>query len=307
MKHFYSGKHFISIILVTILFILSALPVNAAGYGAAKTVTVTMDREEILEAENHKGSSNKIVKWDDFWAGKKDTYDGSIPASLLDDPVYCSMNLPSESRSQTMIDSWRDNAHITGYIEPPATKVLSIGAIYSTAGVRIENDINICIGKIKLFAFSKSQGRWITVDSQKYPTGLYFYKMPWGSEGSVPVAPKKIEYKSNYVRVTLTPEEINSSCLHFWGKSQDISEDYLYYACAYEFWVEDKNYKGGDLTATLGIDAKTSDSQATVSQLFSSRGITPTSSKKVIWGHTIPSTDYNRRRDGDTLLRLFKR
>ena len=80
-------------------------------------VTVTLDRQKILNAKKSDYSKNTVLKWDKFRVGSKDTYDGSIPINYLDDPVYTSMLLPSESRSDSMINGWLDNGHITGYID----------------------------------------------------------------------------------------------------------------------------------------------------------------------------------------------
>ena len=268
----------------------------------SEPVTVTLNREQILSASSEDFSNNSVLKWDKFRVGKKDTYDGSIPVSLLDDEVYCSMNLPSESRSDTMISSWRDNGHIVDYIDDRATRVLSMGAIYTTSGVTVSSDVTICLGKIKMFAYSASQQQWIVLDSQPYPAGIYLYKMPWTSAAQR-IKPD-IDYSNGYAKITLKPDQLNGYCLHFWGVSQEISDDYIYYATAYDAWCENTDYVTNSLTMTVGADAKASDRQTTTGQLFSSRGLTLTDKVKTSWGHTIPADSYTEE-FGTTLQMLF--
>lgn len=265
-------------------------------------VTITLNREQILSASADDYSANTVLKWDKFRVGKKDTYDGSIPIELLDDDVYCSMNLPSESLSDTMISAWRDNGHIVDYIDGRASRVLSMGAIYPTSGVTITSNVTICLGKIKMFAYSASKQQWITLDNQPYPAGIYLYKMPWTS-ASQRIKPD-IDYSNGYAKITLTPEQLNGYCLHFWGVSQEISDDYIYYATAYDAWCENTDYVTNSLTMTVGADAKASDRQTTTGQLFSSRGLTLTDTVKTSWGHTIPADSYTEE-FGTTLEMLF--
>ena len=96
-----------------------------------------LNRDEIINAKSNKYKSDDVVYWDEYFKADKDVHDGKIPVSLLNDPVYCSMNLPSESRSDFMIEAWRDNAHIIGDCSSPkATKMLGMGAVYLSTGKR---------------------------------------------------------------------------------------------------------------------------------------------------------------------------
>lgn len=265
---------------------------------------ITMNRQQILSNIGKSYPSDTVVKWDSFRVGKRDTNDGKIPTELLDDTVYLSMNLPSESLCDYMVSAWRDNGHITGDLSnDAAVKALSMGAVYTTSNCELPDSFTVCLGKIKLFAFSKSQNKWLVIDEQPYPAGIYVYTLPWESTKATKC--ENVTYYPDHAEITLTRQEFEGNVLHFWGKSATINkQDYLYYACAYEVWSNDGSVSN-KLTATIGIDSKNSNSTATISQLFSSRGLSVNTTHKTHWGHTIPNSEYIKNRDGDVLKSLY--
>ncbi len=217
-------------------------------------------------------------------------YKHYIKISLLLDPVYQSMNLNSESQSDYMISENRNKGRLYGDTSSENTKmVLGFGGIYATSGKDLPNNFNVYISRIKTFAYSKSQHRWLVIDNQPYPCGIYIFTLPWGN--SKVSKCQKITYTNSYVKISLTANELQNSCLHFWGKSVPIhKDDYLYYACAYTFWVDTPAI--GKLTATNGIDAKDATGDNTIVQLYSSRGLSSSYYPKTHWGHTIPNSEY---------------
>jgi len=264
--------------------------------------TVALSRGEILSAAGNAYSSNDVLQWDSFRLGSNDVADGRIPTEWLNDPVYLSMNLPSESVSDYMTSIKRDNAHIIGTVGDAQSTAVSMGALYQTTGTTLPETFTVCLGKIKLFAFSKSQNDWIVLDAQPYPTGVFVYTLPWTNTTSTKC--QNVTYFDDHIEVQLTAEEMTGNVLHFWGKRPPVDKsDYLYYAAAYEFWLKDSS-ANGCLTATIGIDAKDANG-GNVSQLFSSRGLNVTTSKKVHWGHTIPNSEYSTTRDGARLQQLY--
>ena len=202
------------------------------------------------------------------------------------DPVYDSMTLPSESQSDYMKKSHRDVGKIIGDTSSPLSeKVLSIGAVYPTSGATLPDHFSVYLGKMKLFAYSASRGRWIVLDYQPYPAGIYIYTLPWETTKSSKC--KNITYTQDYAKIDLTASDLSNSVLHFWGHCVDIDKsDYLYYACAYSFWVDEP--AKGKLTATSGIDTKMRDGANGGEQLYYSRGLSTDTFEKVQWGHTVP-------------------
>ena len=219
------------------------------------------------------------------------------------DPVYDSMTQPSESMSDFQIKAHRNYGHITGDTKDPRTVgVLSMGALYITSGQKLPYKFTVYLGRITNFAYSKKQGKWIIIDDQPCPRGIYIYTLPWETTKSKKC--KVTHNKNGTAVVSLTAAELEGACLHFWGKTvPHDNDDYLFYACAYDFWVDSPAV--GKLSAAIGIDAKDNTQGGTTSQLFSSRGLSSSTQKKTHWGHTVPVEDYDKYHTSD-LNKLFK-
>lgn len=272
-----------------------ALP--ASGNGSSTTTNGTtsntvhsLSREKILSLSSNAYPEGDSVIWKDFQKYKSDAADGIIPMSLINDKIYTSMNLPSESRSDMMISAWRDNGHSAGSTSSPDCKTLTnFGAIETTSGMTLPDSFNIYLGAIKMYAYSKSQQKWILIDSHPYPTGIYVYTLPWTTTKATKCT--DVTYTSTYAKVKLTKDQLQNNCLHFWGSNVPLNKsDYLYFASSYDFWVDSS--LTSKLTASSGIDAKDSTGSKVISQLFSSRGYSSKTYKKTVWGTTIPNDKY---------------
>lgn len=252
---------------------------------------VELNRDEILNSTSSSFSSNTFVRWNEFRQSWKDYNDGIIPSQLLDDAVYCSMNLPSESQSDYMISVNRDNAHIIGDTSAPEIqKAVAMGGLYTSTGEVLPDNFSVYLGKIVLYAFSKSENTWVVIDSQPYPVGIAIFTLPWKNSKSTYC--QNIEYTDEYAKINLTGEEMSNNVLHFWGGKVPINkEDYLFYASAYSFWVSDS--AENKLTAVGGIDAKAATGTNTIVQLYSSRGLSSSCTRKILWGHTVPNAQYS--------------
>ena len=249
-----------------------------------------LTEEEILSARAEDYEEGAVLRWDNYKRTKLDLCDGRIPVSKLNDPVYCSMNLPSEIMSDWTRKAYRQNGHIHGTTQPESVKrVLSWGGIYQAENTELPEHFSVYLGTIKLFAYSKSQQCWLLIDNQPHTMGNMLYELPWTLRKSKDC--QNITYYDDYVKVDLSRDEINSHCLHFWGKGAYVDkEDYLYYASAYTFWTDES--VAGKLCATSGIDSK--DGYGTVTELFFSRGIASSTEPKVVWGHTISNEEYDK-------------
>lgn len=250
-----------------------------------------LDRNAILSASKANFNEGDSVKWDSFRAQGRDVCDGVIPVSLLDDPVYTSMNLPSESRSDYLIKANRDNGHILGDTSSPdAQKIVSIGSIYQTSGTTLPDEITICIGKIKLFGYSTSTNQWVTISSDSAPADAMIYRIPWSS-GVIKCDNKQIY--DDHMEVTVSGADLAGNTLHFWGTKVPFDKtQYAYYACAYTYWVKgDEN--SNLLTSVIAMDIKASTGTNTIAQLISSRGMSVQPYQKTIWGTTIPNSVYD--------------
>ena len=293
----------LAIVLLAAKVIMSDDVVNAKESRKTDTVQI-LSRDEILNAQEADYKNVSYVKWQEYDASDATVQDGVIPVNLLSDEIYCSMNLPSESRSNEMIQMNRDNGKIMSGMTSKQSSIVGIGAIYSTAGADLPDQFTLCIGKIKTFAYLDSIDNWAIIDEQPYPDGVYLYKMPWTEHKSKKC--NNIQYYSDHVEISLTKEEFTSYALHFWGKRKAVDrKDVRYVACAYDFWIKETG-NDGKFTAAIGIDAKDKKgSSASIVQLFSSRGMQVTSQKRTQWGQTIPNAEYDSVYDGYVLKLLY--
>ena len=98
----------------------TAIPANSSSPNKApqktpaaeSSATHILTRSQILSLTSNSYPSTDSVKWEGFKKYAYDVADGVIPMSLINDPVYTSMNLPSETLSEYMISCSRDNAHV---------------------------------------------------------------------------------------------------------------------------------------------------------------------------------------------------
>lgn len=277
--------------------------VNASENNNTNKVKI-LSKEEILNAKETDYSDNTLLKWKDYKVYDNSVHDGVIQSNLLSDEIYCSMNLPSESRSDEMIEMKRTNARIMNDFSPIHSSMVGIGAVYKTSGAVLPKNFTLCIGKIKTFAYLKSINNWTLIDEQPYPAGIYLYKMPWSDHSTKKC--NNIQYYSDHVEIELTAEEFKGYTLHFWGKRKNIDpNDVVYVACAYDFWIKESGYDGL-FTATIGIDAKDKDgSYDSIAQLFTGRGLEVTSKRITQWGQTIPNSEYDPVNDGHVLEVLY--
>lgn len=279
--------------------------VSAAEKSNAITIQY-LSREDILKADETDYDDTILLKWNEYQASSSKVHDGVIPAKLLSDNIYCSMNLPSESRSDEMIQMKRDNGKVMNEMSEKQSTLTGMGAIYKTSGAVLPENFTLCLGKIKTFAYLKSINNWILVDEQFYPTGVYLYKMPWTEHSAKECS--DIKKYSDHIEIKMTDDEFDGYALHFWGKRSSIDqEDVLYVACAYDFWIKEPGYDEV-FTATIGIDAKDGNgSNASTVQLFSSRGLAATCERRTHWGQTIPNDKYNPIWDGYVLKILYEK
>ena len=294
----------ILIIAVVLIGLFSFKYDVTASENNASGKVQSLSKEEILNAKETDYSSNTLLKWKDYKTYSNSVHDGVIPASLLSDEIYCSMNLPSESRSDEMIEMKRTNGRIMNDLSPNHSTMVGIGAVYKTSGATLPQNFTLCIGKIKTFAYLRSINNWTLIDEQPYPTGIYLYKMPWSDHSTKKC--NNIQYYSDHVEIKLTAEEFTGYTLHFWGTRKNIDRnDVTYVACAYDFWIKEKGYDGL-FTATIGIDAKDSEgSYDSIAQLFTGRGLEVNSKKRTQWGQTIPNSEYDPLNDGHVLEVLY--
>ncbi|MCR4689755.1 MAG: hypothetical protein K5739_00200 [Lachnospiraceae bacterium] len=288
--------------MVWLMAVCAVLLPGKAALAEEPENLVKLSREQMLNAKAEDYAEDAVLYWEEFQKNKLDGCDGHIPVSKLSDPVYCSMNLPSESMCDFTRKAKRDNGHLNAVVKSDAeARLLSWGGIYLTEGETLPEHFSVYLGTIKLFAYSKKQKCWRLIDDQPYPSGIALYELPWTTHKNKECG--HVEYTDTYAKVDLTAEDLANNCLHFWGIPTRLDrEDDLYYAEALTFWTDAS--VAGKLTATSGLDTKKSAGSNTVGELIFSRGIASSNDAKVVWGHTIPNAEYDKAR-GSYLNKLY--
>lgn len=296
-------KRYLLGISMVVLLVFTGHGVNATEKKVVSEIQY-LSREEILCAKKDDYRNGSSVKWEKYRTSKSGIHNGIIPVELLEDDVYCSMNLPSESRSDETIRMYRDNGMVMNQMTEEQKTLIGMGAIYKTTKKKLPEKFTLCLGKIKTFVYLKDIENWILLDEQPYPAGVYLYKMPWTEHSRKKCS--DVKYYTDHIEIKMTNKEFENYALHFWGKSNKIEqENVLYVACAYEFWIKERG-NDGVFTATIGIDAKDEKgSDESIVQLFYSRGLEVTSKKKTHWGQTIPNEVYDSLYDGHVLTLLY--
>ena len=295
------------VLFVMIVLGVECVVMNIEMHNAeASSVIVKEWDAESTDVRKEKKESIEEGEPDEIQKAELEVYSRNREINKVFDPIYLSMNLPSETRSDEMIRMWRDKGYIMSEMQEEHSTIIGIGAIYKTSGAVLPESFTLCIGKMKTFAYLKSVNNWVLIDEKNYPAGVYLYKLPWTEHYSKKC--ENIQEVGDHIEISLTKKEYEGFVLHFWGRLKQIDRtDVLYVACAYDFWIKEPEYQS-IFTATIGVDAKDSKgSQKSIKQLFTGRGLSVMPECRTHWGHTIPNEEYDFVRDGVTLNALYEK
>ena len=191
--------------------------------------------------------------------------------------------------------SFRKRPKILNYKPSGYTSAVGIGAIYPVTGATLPDNFNICFGKFKTFVLMEGQNeQWKVLDSQAPLNSTYnyrLYKLPWTLNKSFALSRNSFIVGSDYVKISLTKEDLDSQVFHFWGdKKLCLSENVVGMVTIYEVWSDTPNIFG-KLSASIAIDQK-ADGKNT-QQAFYSRNYAVTNSKRLVIGHNMPDDVYD--------------
>ena len=263
------------------------------------------------------------VVWTDFkilnkGVGNKDPFMGYIPVEKLHDPVYMSMNLPSEL--QTYMKERINPANMYPANEK-YRKLLAIGAVYKNNEVELPDDavITVCIKDIQLLVCTETEG-WHVGNKKDYPDDPRIYPLPWTLEDTLRAIKLSGDYvtvKGDHVEIKLTgamlndthgfPDELKSmvegGVLHFWGANR-YGDGSQVKGCvaSYVAWIKEPEYVG-KVVATIGADWRTSKDQ--ISQAFSGYNYMLTTEPRLILGHNVGPNSYDTIMDTDKVQQLL--
>ena len=146
--------------------------------GRSDTVQI-LSRDEIPSMHRKRIIRTFLVKWQEYDASDATVHDGVIPVNLLSDEIYCSMNLPSESRSNEMIQMNRITARLCPVWPVKQKPIVGSRSHLQHSWGRFTGSFHIMYWQDQDICLSDKIGNWAIIDEQPYPDGVYSYKMPW--------------------------------------------------------------------------------------------------------------------------------
>lgn len=234
-------------------------------------------------------------EWKNFNKPKNDTYwsRGEIPVSKLNDPIFCSMHLPSEANhymnrtnGDIQYEPWDDTDG----------NALVIGAVYRRADVDnlvLPDEFTICLGRIKLWLYQTDSGYIQLEDNSVYPDDINcLYKEGWSGETKL-LDSSCVTYYDDHIEVKMTKEIFEGYILHFWGRKRKYGatlETTKYAVCAFDCWVKEAEAENIFVSA-IGVDYRNASNE--IKQGFSGRSKLLTVNPHTLWGHSIPDSEYD--------------
>ena len=235
-------------------------------------------------------------EWKNFNKPKNDIYwsKGEIPVSKLNDPIFCSMHLPSEANHY--MNRTNGDIHYTPWDDTDGNAV-SIGAIYKRADVDdlvLPDEFTICLGRMKLWLYQTDSGYIQLEDNSIYPDDInVLYKEGWSGE-TKKLDSNLVTYYDDHIEVKLTKEIFEGYILHFWGRKHiyGVTKETTKYAiCAFDCWVKEPEAENIFVSA-IGVDYRNTNNE--IHQGYSGRSKLLTTSPHTLWGHSIPDSEYDK-------------
>ena len=293
---------------------------DAPGYvieGSPRPYRLNAETLRRVIASPCEGSGSLIWRdYTEFGANNPDQFDGVIPLSKLNDPVFLSMNLPAEA---TVFIKNRINPQNLAYYPENAVRVLSIGAIYHENNTVIDDSetFTVCLGRMDL-ALKTVEQDWYLADSHPWPTAPNrLYYLPWELEKTVKpltLPSRCIQKMEDHVEVTLTGYDLNgiaqqgkgavAACLHFWGGSVNVGtgSNVKGLVAGYTVWVKEPEAVG-KLVATIGADWYSAKGE--IMQAFTGMNTLVKTEPRFVFGHTVGPKAYDEVMDTEAVQSLL--
>ncbi len=281
--------YFILVSYVTCKFL--TLSENPPKYLAENEVLKLTYDQKITKNEKKNVTGEGYIKWDGWKDLKKVMLlNGNLKVSLIDDPIYTSMKLPSEAITAM---EYRVNPTIMDTTGPGYVKSVGIAAAYQAKGSTLPDEFNLNIGRfMTLILRTEPNANWeiFTVheplDKIKY---FQFHKLPW-SESYYYRPEDKMVLHENYVEFKCKKEDFDGFVFHFYGDKAPIaSENVRAYVTIFDIWSDTKGIEGG-LAIGVGVDQWPASGSS--HQMFSGRNYLVKNTHRLMIGHNIPDSMY---------------
>ena len=311
-------------------------PDGFVGYYVEKSV-YTMDADTMRRVLKYPFKGDGAIKWTRFHAEaytkNPDLYDGVLPISRMNDPLYVSMCVPNEQHS--FMDTNEDGTvNYRGRVNAsplyaPAEKhrhLMTIGAIYLNPmkDLPVDATVTLCFGRMTL-AVCTEEKDWQLVSDMDGPSDLHnIYYMPWGIDASLcggkqsyRLSSSAVQWVDDHYEVTLSAQDfycteqrrqfpaIKGAVLHFWGAPGINFEDgskLKGIAGSYTVWVKESEYSEF-LTADIGADLR--DAEGYIDQAYTGVNFVVTDTPRVVFGHNVGPKNYDRVMDSETVQQML--
>ncbi len=279
------------------------------------------------------------IKWTGYTRGdymdNPDPFDGVLPISRMDDPLYVMMCTPNEQHS-TMDTDRNGNYNPKGRVNasplyPPTAEhrhLMSIGAVYINPEMKdkfpTDTKLTLCFGRMTLAVCTEEKG-WQLVSDMKGPSDLtnMFY-MPWTLDNSLNdnqmnyhLPEGAVQWVDDHYEVSLTVEDflqterrkqypdVEGAALHFWGSPGINFEDgskFTGIASSYTVWIKEPEY-ANLLTADIGADLRDEDGK--IDQAFTGYNFAVTNEPRVVFGHNVGPKNYDKVMDSKKVCEML--
>lgn len=263
---------------------------------------VFLDKEDIQNAVAYKEySGDGYLSWNGWCDMKKNGLLSSfLEVSLLDDPIYTSMKLPSENTNyfyQTRVNASIMDDNVSGH-----SKACGIGAFYPVYGEKLPDTFNLCVGRFMVFVLKYGENsEWEPLGENTFLqriSNLQIRPLPWTEQMEISATRPvdKVKFNEEYIEFNLTAEDLmqteqnpDGSVVHFYSDKLPIVSDEIR-ACVviYEMWSDTPEIEG-KVVATIGFDFWADSSY----QMFSGHNYLVTNEHRQVIGHNISDELYD--------------
>lgn len=283
------------------------------------------------------------IKWIGYkvenYMNNPDPFDGVLPISRINDPLYVMMCKPNEQHSfmDTNDDgTYNPNGRVNSSNFYPPTKdyktLMTIGAVFINPEMKdlypSNTEITVCFGKMKLAVCTDKNG-WELITDQVGPShpGAIYY-LPWTldydkyNDGKMNyyLPSDSIKKMDDHIEVKVSVEDflqsqrrkeypdVKGGVLHFWG-GKDSGYEFedgvkvLGIASSYEIWVKEKQYSNL-LTADIGADMYL-EGVSHPDQAFTGYNFAVTNQKRLVYGHNVGPRDYDKVMDSKKVCQML--
>ncbi len=305
-------------------------PEDAEGYYIERGY-VNVDAETMERILKHPFAGDGAIRWEEFfpnnWQYNIDQFDGILPISKMNDPLYVQMCLPNERNAFSNTKNGNNNFEV---LKKTPGNLTALCAIYPDKTREIPDDavITLCFGEMKLLVRKNDGNGWVTFVDSVGPDKVHpgpaelgnIYPLPWVLENdpkpvkSYNVGSDKWSWEGDHFEIRLAGADlnrrkfndprVNGVVFHAWSNFRKFDADYDIegIAAGYTVWVKEPEWSGL-LAGDTGADCR-QENHACV-QTFSSRYFIITDQPRLIYGHNVGPKRYDEIMDSKKVCELL--